>query len=793
MIFEDLRVVELGDGMACSLAAMLFADNGAEVIKVEPRGGAASRENPAFPMWGRGKKSVVLDLADAAAREQVLRLIDGADVVITTFTAGEAGALGLDHASLAARNPAIVSANISGFGPIERLEPLGKTDAVVTARSGRVCNNHQLSGSHHGLRAIYLAAPLASCGAAFLAVQGITAALIKRLSTGKGQAVDTSLLDGLSAATMRLAFERQGNEIVPVEARGGGAELVLRCIRNCFITPECADGRYLQMCARQTQHFHNWIRSMELEHLFDDPRFADMPLGLKSFEDADELERIIRAEMKKRTMNEWIEVFSTRYDVGADPFLLPEEFLEHPQMVLNDRIVTLAHPEKGPVKQVGPLALFSRTPARIDRPAPRLGENQGELDALSRRPAPQPQQAVTMPASGSLEGEGPLAGLTILELAYFLAAPLAATTLAELGARVIKIEPKAGDPFRSSGLEFVHIAAGKESIAIDLKNPAGQEIFRRLVAGCDALLHNFRPGAPERLKVDYETAAAINPQLVYHYGASYGSKGPQSHRPAFHSTPNALCGGGILQAGKGNVPIDESYPDPIAGLGAGASLVMGLYARQKYGIGQYLETTMLTSSGFTHSEMLTRYAGAPPMPELDQGQHGIGALHRLYEGANGQYVFVSAREQDKWEALARALDQEALIADPRFADEAARETNADALAALLEPVFAAQLPQHWEDVLHEAGIDVAAAYPSFERFLADEGFLDQGEHPAFGSYWKLKPRIRLSDEKTFVREPSAVSEHARALLGEAGYDAPQIEQLIASGVVQAPAPQLEEA
>src|SRR5262249_13436397 len=158
-------------------------------------------------------------------------------------------------------------------------------------------------------------------------------------------------------------------------------------------------------------------------------------------------------------------------------------------------------------------------------------------------------------------------------------------------------------------------------LAIDLKAEAGQEVYRRIVGNCDAVLHNFRPGAPERLKVDYATTAAINPRIVYLYGASYGSKGPQSHRPAFHSTPNALSGGAILQAGKGNVPIDESYPDPIAGLGAGVALAMGLYAQEALGIGQYLETTMLTSSGYAHSEMLTRFKGAPPMPQMDKEQH----------------------------------------------------------------------------------------------------------------------------------------------------------------------------
>lgn len=784
-VFEGLRVVEFGDGMSCSLAAMIMGDYGAEVIKVEPKDGALSRSNPAFAMWARGKKSVVLDLDDGGDLGRAVKLARGADLVIADFGDGEAQRLGLDYDSLSRANEQIVCLDISGFGQVSRYEHLGMVDPIVTAKSGRSCNNHELSGSHVGGRAIHIAAPLASCGAAFLAVQGAVAALIARLRTGKGQLVETSLLDGLSAATMRLAFERDGDQIVPVESRGGFANLTIRCIRNCFIAPECKDGRYIQMCARQPKHFHNWLRALDLEHLLEDPRFAKAPLGLASFEDADELERLLRERMLTRTMDEWTEIFTTQYDVGADPFLLPDEFLQHPQMIQNERVIMLNDPEKGPVTQIGPLALFEKTPPQIDRPAPKLGADQEALDALL-----QPREGRRdLPAPGSEQDvdrcKGPLDGLTILELAYFLAAPLAATTLAELGARVIKIEPLAGDPFRTSGLEFVHIVAGKESIAIDLKNERGQEVFARLIRQCDGLLHNFRPGAPDRLKVDYATTSAINPRIVYLYGASYGSNGPEKHRPAFHSTPNALCGGGILQAGEGNVPIDESYPDPIAGLGAGVALAIGLYARERYDIGQYVETTMLTSSGFVHSEMLTRYDGAPPMPVMDTQQHGLHALYRLYRGSNDQYVFVAPRNDAEWRAMIDTIGKPELADDPRFADDASRKANDEALAETLATVFETREPAEWEHALNAAGVPVAAVFPSFERFLAEEDFLTQGEHSAFGSYWQLKPRIRLSRAATTVRAPSAIGEHSRALLAEAGFSDAGIDALIDEGVVRA--------
>ena len=243
----------------------------------------------------------------------------------------------------------------------------------------------------------------------------------------------------------------------------------------------------------------------------------------------------------------------------------------------------------------------------------------------------------------------PLAGITILEAATFVAAPLGATLLAELGARVIKVEPLEGDAYRRTGLEAAHMTHGKESICVDLKTSDGRSIICALVAKSDALLHNYRPGVTERLGLDYETLRKVNPDLVYLYGASYGTNGPESHRSAFHSTPNALCGGGILQGGQGNPPVDDSYPDPCAGLGAGTALALGLLAQVRFGIGQYAETTMLCSAGWVHSNRLTKYGDGPIQPPVDSEQRGLHALYRLYACAKG-WLFLAVLQEREWVA-----------------------------------------------------------------------------------------------------------------------------------------------
>jgi crotonobetainyl-CoA:carnitine CoA-transferase CaiB-like acyl-CoA transferase len=280
--------------------------------------------------------------------------------------------------------------------------------------------------------------------------------------------------------------------------------------------------------------------------------------------------------------------------------------------------------------------------------------------------------APLQPKLRDMAGKPPMSGFTILEFASFLAAPLGATLMAELGARVIKVEPLEGDMFRKTGLEYVHIGNGKESIALDLKDPRALQIVDRLISKSDVLLHNFRPGVPERLGIAYERVSKINPRLIYLYGASYGSRGPEKHRPAFHPMPNALTGGGILQAGKGNPPVNDSYSDPCAGLAVGAALAIGLYAREVTGQGQYMETTMLTSACWVHSEQIVNYRNRPARPELDQQQLGYGALNRLYKCSEG-WIMLVARNDNQVSALAKMFGQPSWVGIPAAklsADEA---------------------------------------------------------------------------------------------------------------------------
>ena len=221
------------------------------------------------------------------------------------------------------------------------------------------------------------------------------------------------------------------------------------------------------------------------------------------------------------------------------------------------------------------VAKIPTAPAHVRGPAPLPGQHSGKLGATRPRPS--------VAASPSRTGLacGPLAGITIVEAAYYYATPFATALLADLGARVIKIEPVKGDPYRALAggavgsdpvlnlghNNMVRAMQGKDSIALNLKDPRGRHIVRQLVGKADVFVHSFRPGVPESLGIDEDTLRAIKPDIVYQYGASYGSTGPYSRQPAIDPVIAALPAPPLTKRDKAirrsprQVPIRSRPPD----------------------------------------------------------------------------------------------------------------------------------------------------------------------------------------------------------------------------------------
>jgi crotonobetainyl-CoA:carnitine CoA-transferase CaiB-like acyl-CoA transferase len=767
-VLTGVRVVDLTRGTAGPVAAATLAEYGADVLKVEPAVGDYGRAWPGFDLWNRNKRSITLDLSSEPGKRRLRELIASADVVIEDARRGSATSAMVRDAAV---ESGVVHCRLTAFGPAPDPGPRPGYEGVVAAQAGLYLGIDELFGAAPGTprdRPIFTIAPTNCFAAAHLCVQAVLASLVASRRGRAGSLIESSLLQGGLAMLMRRAFARVDASTGRAPAKGRSLT-VQRGIALTFLTVECADGRWLQMCARQDSHFFSWLRTIGLGEAIEEPRYAGGPMRIPALEDIGELERRIRAVMRAKSAGEWLRLFSAA-GVGADEFLTPGEFLAHPNTIANGFVTEWA--DTGGTTLAPPVTLTA-TPAVAPRHL-----RSGAFDWSSPRTVPGTPTPDTSDA-------GPLAGLVILEVAYFLAAPLATTLLAELGARVIKVEPPGGDPWRRTGTEVAHILHGKESIELDLKEPAGRDILHRLIARADALIQSFRPGVADRLGLGYEDCRRVNPGLVYVLSTGYGSRGPLAGQPAFHSTPNAWSGGGILQGGLGQPPVDCSYPDPAAGLVNATALLLGLCARERGGDGQYIETSMVLSGAHVLSNWYT-LAGMDSFRPQDSLQRGLGACYRLYECRNG-WIFVSAPSTAAWNSLVTSLGRpDCLLAEepgswPGLLDATRRHEEQ------LEAAFADQDAD--EVVGRLSGLDFAvvrADSQPLEQYLEHYGLLAPASHPDFGDYWKLPAKFAVEGQRPAVGEAPRIGQHSTDIAAELGLDQATITSLVDQGVLGGP-------
>ena len=804
-VCEGVTVVDFGSGFAPSVASMILADNGAEVIEVEPPGGDPLRSMPAWRMWNRGKKSVVLDLETGEGRDAARRLAAGADVVIENAITGVMDGLGLGYGDLSTANPGLVYCSITAFGSKGAYKGYPAYDGVVEAKGG----GYQSLAGWTGLKGpFFRVRPDASWSAANIAVQSIVGALRVRRLTGKGQHVETSLYQGMTCYDAAAAVATQVQmgivddpDALGPSSRGGGTpnHLLLN-----YMVARTKDGQWMQMTNNTARLFPMWMETIGLSHIFEEEKFKGAPFTFASRDDCLELRRIILAKMQERTLDDWIELFIER-GLAGDRFQTTQECMDHPQTKYNGGVIEVDDPEVGRTKQIGPLVRFTETPSVVRGGAPRVGEHNDELLAKA------PVSALELATEGSRPTpKRPFDGVTILDFSTWLAAPLGTALLADLGARVIKIESLTGDEFRSRTKGRSKTLHGKESLSIDLRRKEGQEIVHRLVEKADAIMHNMRGDAPKRLGVDYETVLRINPEIIYHYAGSYGSGGPGAGRAAFHPTAGALAGGALWQLGRGNEPppvdepmsieeidtkslelfrANEGSPDVSAAVAVGSAMALALFAKERTGKGQYLETTMLTSNSYVASDDFIRYEGKPPRREPDRLLRGLGALQRLYRTADG-FISLTCTTQQEWERLCEAIDRPALAVDPRFAAHEGRATHDAQLMAALGLAFKERGADEWESILTSQGVGgVRAEERSAGRFfltdpaVKENVFIVETNHPTIGRFMRHGPPAHFSLTPSRAGPPHALGEDGPYILSELGFSPAEIEAMRADRLV----------
>ena len=800
---EGITVLDLTRGLAGGITTMVLGDFGAEVIKVEPPAGDPFRAVPASLLWDRGKKSVVLDLHAADGPAQLRRLATTADVLVESLRPGVLDHLGLSYDALREANPRLVYCSLTGFGPKGPYARYKGYEGAVMAKAGRFT---AFAGQKQRPGPIFGVVNVASHGASMAAIRGVVAALLVRDRTGRGQHVRTSLLQGLTTYDLGNWIQWQllikDPERFPADP-GGNAR---RGPATGIVAGRTKDGRWIQMANLLPHLLKEALRSMGLSYVLEDPRFKTAPA--LTDENREALRIIMMKKFQERTLDEWMEYFMKEAtDVAAEPFMTTEEGMSHPQVLHNGHIQQVMDPRVGPMRQLGVLAHLGATPGSVKGPAPLVGQNTAEV--MARVPA-----GTTAARDVSLRKplpKHPLEGVVVLDLGQVIAGPQGASLLAEMGARVIHLEQHQGDYMRGiqQGAGAMRTLAGTEGVSIDLKTPEGERILQQLVEKSDVLIHNMRPGAPERLGIGYEQLRLRCPKLVYLYVAGYGSTGPSSHRTAMHPIPGAVMGGALAQFGRPGLPspgqplsweetwevarqlgkANESNPDFTTAMSVATSAVLALYARQRFGTGQYVEVTMLQANAYANAIDCFSYQGKPPRSLLDPAGYGLHALYRLYPAQDG-WVFLACPFEEEWRALCTALGKRHLLDDPRFATGQARKVHDDALAAELAALFLTRAAGAWEEALTAADVccvqvEERGPYHFFndDPHVQENGFTTEVETPRFGRFWRYSPLLDFSLTPGIAGPGPARGQHTRSILKELGYSEADIVDLRTRKVV----------
>src|SRR5579875_674435 len=767
-VLEGMTVVEFSADLASAYAAMLLAEHGARVLKVEPPGGDSDRGDPHFQIANRSKKSVCLDLKDASERGRARELIGRADIVISGHTPSRRRALGLDYESLAHLNPRVLLLAMPPLGSRGPLADLQAPSDLAQALGGIDGNQWARSGYP-----VALAFPLAAYEAGALGALAVVAALLRRDIAGRGQEIEVSML----AAAMALqagAIVRNPDLIRPNP--GGPADpLGQWAVYRLF---EASDGQYLFVAPGNPRFWYRLAVALGRPELISDPRFEDAP-WIVDRERADALKAIMIEVFKQKPRDEWLKILYDN-EIPCGELRTRQECFADPQVAYLGMRQAVEDPALGPTYQIGLPIKLHRTPGAIDNPAPRADADRAAMEAILAQPA-----KAGVDDSVDRAG-GPLAGVLVVDLGGYIAGAFGPMLLGQLGATVLKVESLEGDPFRLFGYGFLAWNQGKRSLALDLRQPEGREVVYGLAKQADILFENMRPGQTEALGIDYATLEKINPRLIQASVTGFGKGGPGHARPGFDPLTQAFSGLMLAHGGYSRTEPGPRHPlyltCPVSDYGAGTfgalGCVLALAARQRWGIAQAVETSLLQSVMALQAGEFVFYPGRADFENGAPELRGLGALRRAYQSKEGGWLYLAVCDQNQWEALRRWLDWPA----ESYRQAAAYGPQSE-LAVALAARFATQARAENLRLLAAHGIpavpvNTPAQLFDDEQVRANELLVELSD-PSYGLVGQVGAVMKFSHTPVVPdRSAPALGEHSEEILRTfLGYSAQRIAQL----------------
>jgi len=397
--------------------------------------------------------------------------------------------------------------------------------------------------------------------------------------------------------------------------------------------------------------------------------------------------------------------------------------------------------------------------------------------------------------------EAALAGIRVLEVGNFMAAPFCTLQLADLGADVVKIEnPDGGDQTRASGpfLEgesssFVRLNRNKRSLALDLKSSRGKEAFRKLAGRADVLVENLRPGTMGDLELDYARLSELNPRLVYVACSGWGQDGPYAQRPGLDIMAQGMSGLMSItgeEGGRNPVKVGVPVTDLTCALYAALAALAALRVRERTGRGQFVDVCLFESGVSLAVWEAGRYFATGEIPKPLGSAHQTSAPYQALRASDGFFT-LGATTARNWEACCDVFGLQELKQDPRFAKNHLRHQNRRELIPLIEDVTGKRPAKHWIDALTGAGVPCGLLQTYDQVFndphLAARGFFPDAPHSTLGPIKQIGSPMRLSDTPPLMaRAGPLLGEHSAQVLSELGYSQEEISRLATDGVIRIP-------
>ena len=790
-------VLEIAGSVAGAYAAKLFADHGAELVKVEPPQGDLTRSQgedwagtgTLFAYLNTSKRSLVLDLTASKGREELGHWLERADVVIESSAPDPLDPITLPHPA-----SRLIKTYISPFGssgPYARYRSNGFTDEAI--------GGHLYLNGEPGREPITRPGHQSEYQAGVQAFIGSMAALRAREQTGRGQTVEVSHFEGLASLHQHTSV--MWTPAGHVLRRAGNSQPGFWHPVGVY---PCRDG-HVSLALPTGAFVEAFLQAAGLSELFADPRFAD---DLSRGQHKREFDAAITPWLKDHDAADIVRLGQGVFTpVGPVPTLLELLHDEH----LTARGYWTSVGEERPL-------LYPRGPFRIDGHEPVLAAPPalGELEsgsAVEHRSSGAAVPAEPDRVGAALES-GPLAGVRVLDLTRVWAGPLAGRLLADLGADVIIVEApwargrrdvserapaithlypdnELGErPWNRFG-GYNKLARNKRGVALRLDDPRGRRLFEELVRVSDVVLENFSPRVMPQLGLGFERLSELNPRVVHVAMPGYGNWGPSRDRVAFGPLIESGSGlSGLMgYADSGPYRSGIAWPDPVSGINAVAATLIALWDRQAdpEQRGRSVEVPMIEAmTTFVGDELLAAQVRGAQAPRRGN-RHPARAPQGCYPCAGeDRWIAISVTSDAEWRALCKLAGLEASLARMSLED---RLRRADGIDRALRAWTRGRDARTTMRELQGQGVIACSVSDARELVLdpqlAARDFWVELEHPDAGRHPLPGIAIRLSETPARFRRPApGLGQHnAEVLQGLLHLDRPQLDELIAAGVI----------